>query len=410
MDGSILRGSQVVIPDSLRGEVLKMLHKVPQGVVHSKALARSYVWWPGIDKDNESMISSCRACCENRSMPSKAPVIPWSVPQKPWSRLHLDFAGPTNVCTFFLLVDAYSKWIEVEETKGSMASSVVIACLTRWFSAHGIPDQIVTVTGPAFCSAEFCDFLRKNIISHVRVTPYNPSSNGQVERVVRTVKSCLKKLPPAHWRSELANILLTLRTTRSSSTNKTPSEMLMGRCVQTLFHKLHPAPRPAPASREQIAANSNSCHASRKFKLDDLVYFRRYGGSRRWVPGRILSIMGPRNVEIEAEDGGHERRHVDKLIHRAAHRSRDSANVLDGDDRWYNFHLSAASRGSPMTGVGDASCSTPVEPPQDLSYGTCEMRGLGQGMGQRPGRQLEGNVRVSSSVRKVPGYLEDYAL
>ena len=41
--------------------------------------------------------------------------LPWvpSNPEWPWSRLHVDYVGPLQGHTFLVLVDAYSKWMEV---------------------------------------------------------------------------------------------------------------------------------------------------------------------------------------------------------------------------------------------------------------------------------------------------------
>ncbi|XP_017468657.1 PREDICTED: uncharacterized protein K02A2.6-like, partial [Rhagoletis zephyria] len=46
----ILWGYRVVIPNKLRERVLKVLHRSHFGIVKTKALARSYVWWPKLDQ------------------------------------------------------------------------------------------------------------------------------------------------------------------------------------------------------------------------------------------------------------------------------------------------------------------------------------------------------------------------
>ena len=61
-----------------------------------KALARSLVWWPGLDPELEKMVKECTQCQQNRPSPAIAPLHPWQWPTRPWSRLHIDYAGPTE--------------------------------------------------------------------------------------------------------------------------------------------------------------------------------------------------------------------------------------------------------------------------------------------------------------------------
>jgi len=97
------------------------------------------------------MVRSCQSCQLQQSTPAPTPIQPWSWPTRPWSRLHLDYAGPIEGKMILVLIDAHSKWIEVMVTPTS-TSTVVIEELRDKFSQFGIPETIVTDNGSCFTS------------------------------------------------------------------------------------------------------------------------------------------------------------------------------------------------------------------------------------------------------------------
>ena len=58
----VLKDKRIVIPENLRQRTLAIAHERHQGIVKTKALLREKVWWPGIDRQIESLIKSCHAC------------------------------------------------------------------------------------------------------------------------------------------------------------------------------------------------------------------------------------------------------------------------------------------------------------------------------------------------------------
>ena len=54
----------MVIPDSLRGILLKDLHTEPLGIVQMKQLARKNMWWPKLAKEIEETVKACTSCQE----------------------------------------------------------------------------------------------------------------------------------------------------------------------------------------------------------------------------------------------------------------------------------------------------------------------------------------------------------
>ena len=105
-DGCIMRGCQLIVPEPWQATTLQLLHSSHSGVVKMKALARSYIWWPCIDVQIERIAQHCGQCEENARQPTRAQLRPWLFPQEPWSRAHLDYAGPIENRKIFVAVDS----------------------------------------------------------------------------------------------------------------------------------------------------------------------------------------------------------------------------------------------------------------------------------------------------------------
>ena len=95
----------------------------------------------------------------------------------PWTRLHIDYAGPFLGRMFLLVADSYSKLIEAFPMSNS-TSTATIEKLRATFATHGIPEIIVSDNGTCFTSSEFKSFMLNNKIRHITSAPYHPSTNG----------------------------------------------------------------------------------------------------------------------------------------------------------------------------------------------------------------------------------------
>lgn len=310
-DDCILLGCRVVIPQSLRHLILKVLHKAHSGMTQTKALARSYVWWPRMNDDIEVLISNCPNCLENRHMPSKV-THEWITPIRPWSRLHIDFAGPYMNKNFLIVVDAYSRWPEIFMVNNT-TSSTVIRLLRSLFATHGLCEVLVSDNGTSFVSNEMEQFLKANNIRHVTTAPYHPSTNGLAERMVQTVKDKLKRMQDVAWDIKIPNLLLSLRTIPCTATNKSPAELLMKRRLRTLLDTLHPDNLQNRRIENQVTNNNKI--KSREANVGQKVMYRNYSNTGpRWLSGKILERNGPSSYKVVNESGEVFNRHIDQLI------------------------------------------------------------------------------------------------
>ena len=63
----------MVIPDKWKKKLLVELHKDDPGICRMKHIARSYMWWPGLDALIESLARSCVDCQAAKNAPPAAP-------------------------------------------------------------------------------------------------------------------------------------------------------------------------------------------------------------------------------------------------------------------------------------------------------------------------------------------------
>ena len=95
-NGCLLWGARVVMPVKLRERVLQMLHDGHMGESHTKGFARMYVWWPNLDFDISQMVKACVTCKQYRHQAPVTPLSPWSLPSRPYERVHIDYCGPVE--------------------------------------------------------------------------------------------------------------------------------------------------------------------------------------------------------------------------------------------------------------------------------------------------------------------------
>ena len=317
LDGCILWGTRVVVPPPGRKQVLQELHETHPGISRMKSLARCYIWWPKMDADIEDLVHGCNSCQETRPAPPTAPLHPWTWPEKPWCRLHLDFAGPYMGHMFLVLVDAHSKWMDVVMMQ-SITSRQTIEKLRNIFATHGLPKKIVTDNGPSFVSQEFKEFMSQNGILHITSAPYHPSTNGLAERAVQSFKLGVKRITGSSMQERLTKFLFQYRITPHTTTGIPPAEMLMGRRLQNRLDLLYPdMPLKVQAQQLKQKLAHDKSKPLRSFEDGDLVFAENFTSSPpRWLPGKIVKVTGPLSYQVHLESGNVVRRHVDNLRER----------------------------------------------------------------------------------------------
>ncbi|XP_061723525.1 uncharacterized protein K02A2.6-like [Cydia pomonella] len=357
--GCLMWGYRMIIPCDLREIILQQLHTSHMGIVKTKALARSYVWWPGIDADVEALCRRCDTCAAEAPAPARAQPSPWPYPPRVWSRLHCDFLGPFKSKVFFVLVDAGSKWIEIFEMSRTNALSV-IKVLRETFARFGLPAEIVSDQGPPFTSVEFGDFLKRNGIRQYFSPIYHQSSNGAAEAAVKLCKRALKKAyrDKVDVEAALQTYLMAYRNSAQSTTGESPAMLLMRHTLRTRLDLLRGdgivEQRVHNAQERQVRAAGG---ATRAVARGDPVWSRSYTGQDKWVKGTVVDKTGSNRYIVDNGQGGFIHRHIDQIRRRTRFSNITWPNTNEGRDQSHQMHegaVAAVGGGedvSPVVGV-----------------------------------------------------------
>ncbi|XP_047520687.1 uncharacterized protein K02A2.6-like isoform X2 [Pieris napi] len=311
--GCILWGHRLVIPASCRNKVLVELHDTHMGIFKTKSLARSYVWWPGVDESIQVICQSCEVCGAVANAPPSHTPQAWPWPSRPWSRIHIDFLGPISGVTYFIIVDSCSKWIEAIRMKSTKADSV-IAVLRDNFARFGLVKQVVSDNGPPFTSKEFELFMKRNKIEHIFSAPYHPASNGAAENAVKICKRVIKKAVNQKLDPDIAlsRFLLAYRNTEHYTTGESPAKILLGRDLRMRLDALKPS-RETRVQSHQARSEEFAGGARRQLTPGDPVWYRDYRSRDKWLAGQLTDRLGTTDYKVKSVLGTEVQRHIDQL-------------------------------------------------------------------------------------------------
>ena len=302
-DGVLLYRDRVVVPATLQSRILKDFHVGHPGITRTKSLMRSFVFWKNLDKDIENMVKTCTGCARAAKSPP-VKFSPWPKTDRPWTRIHADFAGPVDGHYYLIVVDSFSKWPEVFKCK-KPTSEVAISALHELFARFGVVDCIVSDNGTQFTSSDFKEFCEDFQVNHITTPPYHPRSNGLAERFVDTLKRALKKAKGTPTDKALQQFLQVYRITpnRNTPAELPPAQIMFAREVRSVFSKL--LPRQIKPCRNQTA--------SKRYVPGEKIYFKVYKQNKTfWELGTIKKRIGNMVYIIDGPKFSH-KRHTNQL-------------------------------------------------------------------------------------------------
>ena len=222
-EGLLLKGSKIIIPSSMRKEILTQIHEGHLGIEKCQRRARDCVFWPGISVEIKDMVKSCQLCLIYSSQQAKEPLQPHELPTRPWQRVGSDLMSWKG--KDYLIVSDYFSLFPIVSVLNKATSGTVISSLKDTFATHGIPDTLMTDNGPQYSSREFEEFAKDWKFEHITSSPHYPQSNGLAESSVKTVKRIIQK-------GDMYKGLLAYRSTPLGN-GLSPAQMLMKRRLKT---------------------------------------------------------------------------------------------------------------------------------------------------------------------------------
>uniref|UniRef100_A0A803JEM1 Gypsy retrotransposon integrase-like protein 1 n=1 Tax=Xenopus tropicalis TaxID=8364 RepID=A0A803JEM1_XENTR len=334
-----------VVPEHLQVPFTKYNHESLGHIGQQRLyeVLQDKFYWKKMKDTVEQVVSSCLICAQVNPCPKgqKVPLQHLAPADGPWSALQIDYIGPLQSGRYGLkyalvVVDIFSKWVEVIPVKRDDALTTAKVLWEHIFSRWGFPQILESDRGTHFTGQVMqatCAILGIKQRFHF---VYHPISAGIVERMNRTLKSRISKMlldKGNTWVEALPAVLMSIRGTTSSATQYTPFELMTGRKMCLTFPgepKLSTPQKDAIAKSQWLQLLQSNLetilpHAASKmqkmtppdfskFKKGGMVMiktFRKIGSwQSNWEgPFNILNTMGQVMVQVQRPpDSKHNKR------------------------------------------------------------------------------------------------------
>lgn len=305
-NGILFYNERIIVPQSLRPLIIKLLHESHMGINKSQKRAREIFFWPMMNNDIVTEIQNCPQCIKYGKSLTNEPLIPHEIPTLPFNKVACDIFEFKNQ-NFLIIVDYFSKWIEIRKIKNK-DSKEIIRVWIEIFSTFGIPKQIIADNVP-FNSFDCRQFATRWDIEISTSSPRYPKSNGLAERGVQIVKNILKK---SKSDEETSIAMLEYRNTPTKDLSLSPAQLMFNHRLRTklpISNKLL-EPRMVKGSYDQLISKSlnnkkyydRTAKEKANFEVGQRVFVQK-DTLKHWEPARVIAKhKAPRSYIIKDEN------------------------------------------------------------------------------------------------------------
>ena len=230
----ILRGNWIVLPSIYQNLAVNVAHAGHLGLTKTKALLRSKLFFPNMDKITTQVLGLCTSCKSVTPSHDRHKLISQPTPSETLDTINLDFLGPfPNGQYIFVMIDQCTKYPDVDFMRSTSARNVIFV-LERFFSSYGIPNNIVSDNGPPFTLYELQRHFTSRGIKHHKTCPLWPQTNGQVERFMPSLNKVSQTafLERKDWKLEIYKFLFSYRNCPHTTTKIPLSDLMFNRKVK----------------------------------------------------------------------------------------------------------------------------------------------------------------------------------
>jgi len=245
-DGLYYFGGRLMLPadPEIINEVLLECHSSHfvghLGREKTLKLVSRYFSWPKMHLSVKHFVKHCDSCQRNKSRNEKPGgwMMPTEIPDGPWQWVTMDFITQLPVTArdhsaIFVMVDKFTKMVHLAPCKDT-TSAVEVAQLFREnvVRFHGTPAHIITDRDTRFTSQFWKAFCQHSNITHSLTSAFHPQSDGNTERVNRTLEQMLRHviLPDqSDWDEYLYLVEFCINNSHHDSIGSTPFFLNYGR-------------------------------------------------------------------------------------------------------------------------------------------------------------------------------------
>ena len=170
--------------------ILYELQDSHQGIEEMTHVARSNIYWPGIDADIADYVRCCSICAKHKASQAVQPILPNDIPDGPWQELALDYFIHFGK-DYLLITDPFSKYPFIFKVHSKTSDSITNH-LQDLFSQYGTPRCFYSLTMDLH-SLQNLSPPFSHLLALTTITPsaLNTKSSGFIDWQIKTIKTSL---------------------------------------------------------------------------------------------------------------------------------------------------------------------------------------------------------------------------